>query len=419
MYRLSLLPFAALLAGCPPAEDKDSGTPIDTEPVFVAPECATDPGVTCIVAGTELGQAGFTGDGGDSRNAQLYRPMDVAPRPGTSDFVVVDWNNHRLRMVGSDYVINTIMGDDLPGDGPDDQSDRDAPGAPGVDVKLNHPVQVEWSPDGNLYLPAWHNHKIRIWTPATGMVVVIAGDVGFDTGNGANGGFAGDTLAAEDALLFFPNSIIFDDAGGFMFVDQKNLRLRTVDSSGIINTVAGSGSFGFEDATLPATLSDNPLLNEEFSFVDAAANPQPEPAGAIEFDADGNVYVADTWNHIIRHIDFDAGTITTVAGTPKTAGFTGDGGPATSATLNTPRDIEMGPDGRLYIADAFNNAIRAYDPVSGTIETVAGTGVLGMGDHGTQALEMDLNQPYGIDFDDSGALFIADTMNNRILRVNP
>lgn len=415
MTRTSLAVPLALVAltGCPGKEDDTGSTGITTPAL---PDCPDDVGAACMVAGT--GFSGYAGDGGDARYAYLYRPMDVAARPGTQDFVIVDWNNHRLRMVDANYTITTIMGAAIPGDGPDDFSDRDAPGAPGTSVKLNHPVQVEWKPDGMLYLPAWHNHKVRTWDPATGMVIVIAGDVGFNTGNGASGGFAGDGGPAEDALLFFPNSLVFDADGGYYFADQKNLRIRHVDTDGIINTVAGDGAWGYQDPALPKTASENPLLNEEFAFVDATSNPQPEPASAIEIDAAGNLYVADSWNNRVRYIDFGAGTITDIAGTG-TAGYSGDGGDALQATLHSPRDLELGPDGALYVADTNNHVVRRIDLTAGTISTVAGTGVAGMGASGTQATAMDLNYPYGIDFDDAGALMIADTFNSRILRVNP
>ncbi len=414
----NLLPLALLaLTGCPGGED-DTGKTAVTDPV-VLPDCPPDVGAACIVAGTGL--SGFAGDDVDARTTTLYRPMDVTARPGTSDFVIADWNNHRLRMVDANYTITTIMGTILPGDGPADQSDRDAPGAPGTEVALNHPVQTEFAPDGMLYLPAWHNHKIRTWDPATGLVVVVSGDVGVDTGNGANAGFGGDGGPADDALLWFPNSIAFDDAGGYFLLDQRNLRIRYIDSAGIISTVAGDGALGYQDPAVPAAGSEstNPLLNEEFAFVDATTNPQPEPASAIERDpVTGNLWVLDTHNNRVRYIDWTAQTITDIGGNG-TAGYAGDGGPATSASFNKPRDIEQGPDGNLYIADTNNNVIRMINMADGTVSTVAGTGVLGMGESGTQATAMDLYAPYGIDFDDTGALLIADTFNSRVLRVNP
>lgn len=397
----------AILAGCSGGED-DSGTQVGAE----LPYCPPDAGAVCVVAGT--GEAGFSGEGEDARLGMLYRPMDVSPRPGTTDFVVVDWNNHRLRLVNGETMIsNTILGNEIPGDGDPDNTDREPPGAEGTTVRLNHPVQVEWAPDGMLYLPAWHNHKVRTWDPATRMVVVIAGNTTWDDGNGANAGYGGDGGPAEDALLWFPNSMVFDGEGGYIFVDQRNLRLRHVDASGIINTIAGDGNWGFADPT------DNDLLTAQFAFVDTTSNPQPEPAGAIaRDDATGILYVADTWNHVLRKIDLAAGTVTTIAGTG-TSGYSGDGGPATSATMTNPNDLELGPDGRLYFADTYNHVVRAVDLSTGIIETVLGTGQAGMGESGAAVEGFALNTPWGLAFDDAGALMVADTFNNRILRVNP
>jgi sugar lactone lactonase YvrE len=263
-----------------------------------------------------------------------------------------------------------------------------------------------------VYLPAWHNHKIRIWDPATGLVEVIAGDTTWDDGNGANAGFGGDGGPADDALLWFPNSIVFDEDGGYTFVDQRNLRLRHVDSEGIIRSIAGDGTLGAADASGDLRLA-------QFAFVDATTNPQPAPAGAVARDgATGILYVADTWNNEIRALDLTAGTTRTVAGTGA-AGFSGDGGPATAAELRQPSDLELGPDGRLYVADTGNHAIRVVDLAGGTIETLLGTGTAGAGAHGDAVEGFALSSPYGLDVSTDGTLLVADTFNNRILRVTP
>jgi DNA-binding beta-propeller fold protein YncE len=397
---------ALLLGGC-------TGAPIDTALVLV--DCSPDDGVVCVVAGT--GDAGFSGDGEDARVAMLYRPTDAAWRTGTSEYVIADWNNHRLRLVGADGRIATVLGNDFPGDGDPANTDRDPPGAPGLDVRLNHPVQAEWAPDGTLYLPAWHNHKVRIWDPTTGLVVVIAGDTTWDDGNGANAGYGGDGGPADEALLWFPNSLVFETTGegwdgAYLFVDQRNLRVRRVGGDGVIDTLAGDGTWGASDAT-------GDLRAARFAFVDDVTNPQPEPAGAIARDpASGVLYVADTWNHRVRALDPSTGTSWTVAGTG-VAGFGGDGGPATDAAMRGPRDVELGPDGTLYVADTGNHAIRAVNPATGMIRTVLGTGAEGAGAHGDAAEGFALRTPFGLDVADDGALLVADTFNNRVLRVRP
>jgi sugar lactone lactonase YvrE len=370
--------------------------------------CPEDPGTVCVVAGN--GTTGFSGDGGAAREASMYRPTDVTLAPN-GDLVVVDWNNHRVRSIDSDGVIETLVGTLMPGDGPADQSDREPPGAPGTEVSLNHPVQVEFDADGVMWLPNWHNHKIRSYDPATGNTLVVVADTGPDDGNGANAGFGGDEGPAEDALVFFPVSAAFGPDGTMYFVDQKNLRVRTVDAAGIIHTVAGAGTFGFAGDGADALLAS-------FSFVDSTTNPQPEPAGAIEVDDTGVVYIADSHNHCIRKIDPTTGFVDSIAGTGA-AGMGGDGGPALSAQLDMPTDIELGPDGRLYVMDTNNHRVRAIDLASGTIETVFGTGEDGATDEGGLPTETAIARAWGIEFDAEGALLVADTYNDRILRVTP
>jgi sugar lactone lactonase YvrE len=146
------------------------------------------------------------------------------------------------------------------------------------------------------------------------------------------------------------------------------------------------------------------------------ANENPEPGGSITVDAEGRVYLADTYNNRIRRIDFTAGTVTTIAGNG-TAGYGGDGGPATAAMLNLPRDLELGPDGRLYIADTDNHRIRAVDLGTGVITTIAGNGQAGFSGDGGPATEASFARPFGVAFDRQGQMYVADTFNNRIRKV--
>src|SRR6185295_12493593 len=126
---------------------------------------------------------------------------------------------------------------------------------------------------------------------------------------------------------------------------------------------------------------------------------------------------SDTLNHRVRRVDFGLDLIETVVGNGS-ATFGGDGGPGTSASLNNPRDIEIGSDGKVYIADELNHRIRRYDPVSGTVTTVAGNGVAGLSGDDGPATAAQLNHPTGIAFDANGWLYIADQYNHRVRRVN-
>lgn len=377
--------------------------------------CEGNPGTLCTVAGTP-GALGFEGDGGPAWQAVFYRPTDVVADP-SGGYVVLDFNNHKLRRVDGEGTISTIVGTPLPGDGADDGSDRAEPGAPGTEVALNHPVQAEFGPDGLLYLPNWHNHKVRVWDPATGNAWLLVADTELGEGNGANAGFAGDGGPAVDALLSFPNGILVEEDGGFYILDQKNERIRYVGADRIITTIAGDGQYNSYGDGGAATAA-------AFRFVNDPANIQPEPGGAFELDGQGGMFVVDTYNHCIRRIDIASGTISMFAGGLDAdgygiAGYTGDGGPALAATFNAPRDIELGPDGRLYVADTDNHVVRAITLDGASVETVAGTGSAAISDDGLDATSSALNRPFGIDFDADGALLIADYMNSRIARVQP
>jgi hypothetical protein len=297
------------------------------------------------------------------------------------------------------------VGTDLPGDGDPDDADRTDAGAPGTTVGLNHPVQVEWAPEaGVLLMPNWHNHRIRTLDPDTGIVKVEAATT--YQGNGADAGFGGDGGPADVAIMAFPISIAIGDDGYYM-IAQGNLRIRRIATDwSLIQTVAGSGTAGYEGD------GGDPLL-ATFRFPPAGLG---DPGGAVEVGSDGLIYLVDTANHCIRVIDLDAGMIDTLAGNGE-AGYA-DGNFA-EARFNAPRDIEEGPDGRLYIADTMNHVVRAIDLVNATVETVAGTGAAGDGEDRLAPLDTALDSPYGIEFGDDGELLIADTRNNVIRRVTP
>ena len=223
-------------------------------------------------------------------------------------------------------------------------------------------------------------------------------------GNGING-YSGDYGRATNASLslsadadpFAPSGVALDASGNLFIADVDNGCIRKVDNNGIITTVAGGGHYGLGDGGAATSAS---LIG---------------PSG-VAVDASGNLFIADRWNYRIREVDPD-GIITTVAGNGS-YGYSGDGGQATSASLAGPSGVAVDASGNLFIADTYNNVIRKVDN-NGIITTVAGNGINGYSGDGGQATSASLVQPSGVAVDASGDLFIADTWNNRIREVNP
>lgn len=386
--RCAFAVLAVAIFGCSSDDDPAGPDPVPVDP------CA-EVGNICTYAG--VGMAQFTGDGGPPEEAGFYFPIDIE-FVSNGDAYILDWNNHSVRKV-ENGIVRTVMGTPFPGDGPDDQSDLTLPGAIGTDVLLNHPTQLVELEDGRILLTAWHNHKLRVYDPATERVLVVCG---------AGAGFSGDGGPSHDALLSQPQSTAIAPNGDWYVLDQRNQRIRRISAATeMIETVVGTGTPGFG--------GDGGAPIDAMLRFDAGGN--PAPSGAITFGPDGRLYISDTLNHRIRMVDFGANTIETIAGTGVN-GYNGDGIPGTSAQLNFPKDLEVGPDGRLYIADDRNSRVRALDLSTGIIETVAGTGVRGYNGDGIPATEAQLNRPMGLEFDALGDLYIADWENNRIRKVN-
>jgi sugar lactone lactonase YvrE len=381
--------FALLLA----AAAVGCGSDPNTRPT---PGCAS--GTICTWAGT--GDPAFYGDGLDRREAMLYWPMDLAFAPDGRAYVL-DWQNHRVRRVNPDDTFETVLGTDDVGDGPDTGNERTSPGVAGTDCNLNHPTDVTFDQNGVVIVAAWHNHKIRRLDPASGMEDVVSG---------AGPGFTGDGMPALGALLNQPKSVVISKNTGVLYLaDTRNFRIRSIGTDGVINTVVGSATAGFAG-------DGGPPLQAQLKFQMVSDN--PEPGGGLAIDDQDRLYIVDTENQRIRRVDFAANIIETVAGNG-TPGFSGDGGPATDASLAWPRDVALGPDGKLYIADTDNHRVRAVDLASGVIDTVVGDGNPRFwGDGGTPA-QASLQRPWGITFDAAGNLYIADTFNNRIRKVMP
>lgn len=356
--------------------------------------CNAGPGTICTWAGT--GKAAYNGEGRDRLDTAMYWPMKVRFAPD-GRAVMMDWNNHRVRWVEKDDTVQTFIGNSNIGDGADDNGDLVKPGVDGNLVNLNHPTDFAFLPDGTGLLAAWHNHKLRAWDPKTNLVYVAAG-------RGA--GFSGDGGPLADALLDQPRNLLQDPDHNIYFVDQRNQRIRKIRASDqVIETVVGTGEKGYGG-------DEGPPLEAKLAFPSGS---NPQPGGALAMDQDGKLYIADTENDRIRVVDLAANTIRTLAGTG-VKGYSGDGGAATEATLNHPRDLAFGPDGNLYIADTENHVIREIEMSTGKISTFIGSEAGFEGDGGP-AQKAKLDRPFGITFDPDGNLYIADTFNNRIRRV--
>ena len=337
-------------------------------------------GTISTVVGT--GQKGATGDGGPAAAATLNAPHDIAF--GQGSLYIADTDNHKIRMVSSATLnISTLAGSGTPGYSGD--------GGPATAAQLDFPTGVAVDSSGTVYIVDNFNNRVR--TVQAGTIHEFAGA---DHAQGDGG-------KATGALLYFPQSFAWDASGNLYIADTGNNKIRKVTPDGKISTVAGTGAFQDSGDGGPAI---------------AAGVNQPE---AVIVDSSGNLLIS-TFSQV-RKVD-SQGNISTVAGSAVAQDFTGDGGPATAATLNFPIGMALDAAGNLYIADSNNHRIRKVS--GGIISTVAGSGpVCGSpcndgsfsGDGGL-ATSANLNYPFDVAFDGSGNMLIADTFNNRIRQVD-
>jgi sugar lactone lactonase YvrE len=241
---------------------------------------------------------------------------------------------------------------------------------------------------------------------AAGTITTVAGIGPACEFNGSHcGGFSGDGGLATLASLNDPVGIAVDAAGNLFIADTYNDRIRKVSTNGTITTIAGSGAPGCP-SNICFSGDNGPAASAQFH----------SPMG-IAVDTSGNLFVADYLNSRVRKISVN-GIITTVAGDATCCAFSGDGGPATSATLWGPTSVAVDAAGNIFIADATNNRIRKVSG-GGSITTVAGSGKhAGFSGDGGLATSALLNNPIGVTVDASGNIFIADSYNNRIRKVS-
>jgi sugar lactone lactonase YvrE len=335
-------------------------------------------GILTAVAGSGL--SGFSGDGGPASSASLTNPRGVAV-DGAGNLFIADTSNNRIRKVDTAGTITTVAGNGTAGFSGD--------GGPATSASVERPVAVAVDGAGNLFIADGIHERIRR-VNTSGSITTVAGNGTF--------GFSGDGGPATSASLANPSGVAVDGAGNLFIADFANHRIRRVNAAGTITTVAGNGTIGFSGDGGPATSASlrNPL--------------------GVAVDGAGNLFIADFIDQRIRRVN-TAGTITTVAGNGA-SGFSGDGGPATSANLAYPIGVAVDGAGKLFIADWFNERIRRVD-AAGTITTVAGNGTFGFGGDGGPATSASLREPLGVAVDAAGNLLIADTSNQRIRRVDP
>jgi len=386
-------PVALLLGAC--GDDRtiapDPGDPTTPTTTTTGSLCAS--GQICTIAGT-----GIAGDGADDQPAlatRLYLPQDMTYGPDGRVYVV-DWNNHRIRVINGDGTMHIVAGIGELGPSVDD---------PSTD-RLNHPTNVAFDPMGDpseMYIAAWHNSRIKKADVGTETIINVCG-------TGARG-YGGDGGPAENAILNLPVGVVFDAAGDLLIADQANQMIRKVDrATDIITTIAGTGPCADAVNPNPCVLNDGgPATMAGFHF---PGGQSASPGGRIARGADGSIYVADTEDFRLRRID-PQGIATTIAGTG-TWGFAGDGGPATAAQLGRLSDVAVAADGRIFIADTDNSCVRVVT-TDGIIATFAGQcGQQGFaGDGGPPAAAL-LNRPYGVEVGPAGEVYIADTHNQRI-----
>lgn len=338
-------------------------------------------GIITTIAGT--GVAGFAGDGGPALNAQLIFPSGIAVDGLGNIFIVdsnsLDPNNQRIRKISSLGIITTIASG-ISGDSLGD-------GGQATSAYLNSPQGLAMNSAGDLFIAEAGGNRVRKVSPS-GIIRTVAG-------NGIPG-FAGDNGLATNAELNHPQAVAVDSMSNLFIADAWNARTRKVSPDGIITTVAGNGVWSYMGDGGRAT---------------SASIGVPSSLAA---DTSGNLFIAA--GSQVRKVSPE-GIISTVAGTSRFGFFSGDGGPAVNAYLGSLLGVATDDKGNLFIADTLNNRIRQVS-TDGVINTVAGNGQEAFSGDGGPAVSASLGFPYAVAADSAGNLFIVDGDNCRIRKVS-
>ena len=346
-------------------------------------------GLGVLITGNVLPVAGdgvFEGpvlDGNAATSASLNHPSSVV-LDGAENLYIADRYHNRIRKVtASTGIISTLAGNGTAGYTGDGSVSTSA------GVSVNTPWGVALDGAGNLYIADTGNNVVREIVAATGIIRTVAG-------TGAPGS-SGDTGPATAATLNQPQGVSVDASGNLDIADTFNHRIRKVNSAGVITTIAGNGTPGYQGDTGQASSAE---LNLPF---------------AVAFDTAGNMYIPDSGNNVVRMVN-DAGVITTFAGTGA-AGYTGDKALATAATLFSPSGVAADPAGNLYIADTQNGAIRKVSSATGIISTLAENNVGEYVYNNGGPYPISIYGPIGLSLDGSGNLYFADSLNMRIREI--
>ena len=368
-----------------------SGVALDGNDNILILEAGTDrirkvdvtTGIITTLAGTS--ERGFSGDGGPATEATLSSPLVGLVSDGAGNILVADTFNNRIRRVDAmTGIITTVAGSGVRGFSGD--------GGLATNAALNLPEVAIVDGSGNILIADTFNSRVRRVDATTGIITTVAG-----TGEAL---VSGDGGPATSTPVAFPSGVALDGNDNILILEAGTDRIRKVDvTTGIITTLAGTSERGFSGDGGPATEAtlSSPLVG-------------------LVSDGAGNILVADTFNNRIRRVDAMTGIITTVAGSGEPS-FLGDGGPATKAALLGPAGVVADAADNLYVADTVNSRVRRVDAVTGIVTTVAGTGSRSFSGDGGPASEAGLSIPTGVAVDRAGDLFIADSGNNRIRKV--
>ena len=325
------------------------------------------PGIISTIAGTP-GTTASTGDGGAATSADLNKPAGITLDSAGNLYIA--GADNKVRVVSPSGAINTFAGTGTAGFSGDY--------GPASAALLSNPTAVTMAPNGDIYIADTGNNMIRMVGAESGVIrsVTVPG------------------------MLSTPKGIAFDITGNLYIADTGNSVIREVNRYTNFYTVL-AGTAGTTGKTGDSGAATSALLSG--------------PTG-IAFDAAGNIYIADTGNSEVRKITVATGIITTVAGNGS-QGSTGDGGLATSATLNAPSQIAVDAAGNIYIACAGSSSVRMVSAATGNISTVAGTGTASTGGDGGLATSGSLSSPLSLTLDGKDDLYIADTNNSRVAEV--